>query len=215
MNDTTCAECGGRYHTFVRGQWKPCKCYWRVFAEQQMARAAIPHEYREKGLGTFNTEGKTGNEKAIKLVKKAIGAFAKSDVPKRAFILFGERGTGKTTLASILLRSALMYRLSALFVHAERLLAIRMDADDEWGRVEDLVAPDVMALELGGEYPTKMTPWLVGYILTQRARQGKWTMVLSTVMPSDLRARYGDEVWAILMDEKRFERVTLQKVVHD
>lgn len=211
QSPSVCGKCGGRFHTFVGGQWRPCACYWRVRAQVLMARAGIPYGFRAVKLSAFVTGEKTGNVKAVKLVRSLAAGFMDGEMPSKSFVLFGEHNTGKTMLASIIIRYALAAGHSAALVDAERVLSIRFDLDQDYGRIEDLMAPDVLCLELGGEYQTKMTPWLVTYILGQRRLQQRFTFVTSSVAPNELRERYGDEARAMLLSD-RFTRLTLQGV---
>ena len=205
-----CKKCSGRFHTYVEGEWRPCECYFRARAQELMARAGVAPEFRAVKLADFDTAGKTGNVNAVKLVRALAEGFKGREFPDRSVIIFGEAGTGKTMLAIIIVRYALAAGLPAVIVDAERVLAIRFDQDQEFGRVEDLMAPDVLCLELGGEYQTKMTPWLITYIIGQRRHQEKFTFLVSSVAPNELKARYGDEAHAALLGE-RFAKLTLQE----
>ncbi len=173
--------------------------------------AKIPPQYRDKTFSDY--EVTADNSIAVEKAKE----FLSTD--KGGLFFFGNPGTGKTFLASIVTQEFLKSNKSAIFGDVPTLLEIlRSSFDDESTKItdlmDDLAKVDLLVLDdLGTEIPTEWAVERIYSIINQRYNAEKPVIVTSNLELGKLAWRLNHPKKTYKQNDEKFPNVTGSRIV--
>ena len=190
LHDGRCPLCDGARMVAVRVREgepavpMPCEC---MPLEERATRAGIPRRFLDADLDTMRQ--RPGNGAAI--------AFAGQWDGRQSVLLYGDVGTGKSHLASAMLRRRLALGWAGRFVSVADLmdeLKARFGGEGEQSEAYfDRLArePFLVLDDVGAEQETPWTRERVASLIDRRYRAEAPTIVTTNLTHRDLAARYG------------------------
>jgi DNA replication protein DnaC len=187
---------------------RPCECRERIVARARLAGVAsvIPAKYR--GVSFDRPPVTQMNEIVVRRVREFTDRIDENLDAGRGLWLYGNSGTGKTTLAMLVSRLALESGRSVAIYSLPKLLArIRRTYDAEVGEqsytefFERLTEVDLLHLDdLGAE---KQTEWVLEqlYALVNERYESQRSLVVTTNLEDDaLEEQIGKRIVSRLVD---------------
>lgn len=172
---------------------RACLCKYQV-AQNKMNHlkkvfklAKIPQQYQNKTFSDYKVTA--DNAQAVKLAKEFVAN------GEGGLFFFGDPGTGKTFLASIVTQEFLKSNKSVIFGDVPTLLeALRSSFDDKNTKItdlmDDLATVDLLVLDdLGTENPTEWAVERIYSIINQRYNAEKPVIVTSNFRLKEIGAR--------------------------
>jgi DNA replication protein DnaC len=132
--------------------------------------------------------------------------------PGTSILLVGPPGSGKSVRASSLLRSAIAQGASGKWVSADDYVEMIKDSFDSGGLLPSMYTSphlvkyikgvfDVLVIDgLGEERRTEFATHELGSLIRTRYERMKPTIITTTLVPSDIKARYGVRLASALAD---------------
>lgn len=168
-----------------------------------LVKYGIPEEFSDltwegiRDLPYENAESKKYRE-IYKIARKWTNKLIEGQRPDMGLFLCGSNGSGKTSLACLILRSLLEENVSAY-----RVTMVKMQAEyfDNWRVPETGLLNVVLAIdELGKEPKTKAehSESAFEYIIKYRAERNFPTILIANADIGYLRGRYGETVNSVL-----------------
>lgn len=195
---TACDKCGGKGFVRVQGGHQECPC----LADRKLERKYLDSGIKEVFIGKKLSDFRPGEDKyAITTVKAISRALEKGKLPNGAVFLTGDRGCGKSLLASLIVMSAIRGGFPANLVGLQTLSDIYFGKEGRYGRVEDLLLPTkVLALEVGQEFTSRVMGYLICQVHRHFREAGKFLVYTSQYSISEMSRVYGKDVEVIFSD---------------
>lgn len=201
-NAVACAfsECDGSgWILDSEGEARSCRCRDRRIRRGRMHGVAsvIPPRYR--GV-SFDRPPVTEMDRAVvNAVRDYVSDLDSNLSQGRSVWLMGEVGTGKTTLAMLIAKSALerghsvaIYSLPKLMARIRRTYEAEPGEDDYLAFFERLTSVDLLHLDdLGAQRDTDWVTEQLYSIVNQRYEDGRAVTVTSNVLPNEAAERIG------------------------
>jgi DNA replication protein DnaC len=179
---------------------RPCECRERMVARARLRGVAsvIPSRYRSV---SFEQPPVTQmDDLVVKRVREYCEEIGRMLDEGRGLWFFGDAGTGKTTLAMLVSKTALEARRSVAIYSCPKLLArIRRTFDAEPGEqsyselFERLTSVDLLHIDdLGAEQRTEWVLEQLYALINERYESGKAIVVTTNYDEDQLRERLGD-----------------------
>lgn len=186
--------------------------YWRNRPPlERLSNAHIPKRYTDKTLDNYSEDlGSWGVLKAVR------GWYSNFDMNKESgegLFLCGDTGTGKTHLATALLREIVLnHQIGGFFITAEKFVEASYDEIRNDGELPDIYGNpyllkyansvyDVLVLDgLGNEKKTDFTKSALTSLLNSRYENKLITIVTSEHSIQSLGRLYGPRIASILQD---------------
>lgn len=197
-----CPSCGGLgIIVSLDGASVKCSCgTWdRKRIAMVAAGARVPERYRNKAIATFQA-GK--NDHVRRVLREDAARYANGYKPgERGLLLIGEKGCGKTHLASGVLIEIVRRGFTGTFCNVPDLLE-RMrramhdpESEEKVSEILDTASEvDMLVLDdLGAERPTEWARDRLYLIVNRRYERVKTLVVTTNCNESELALRLGDE----------------------
>lgn len=167
----------------IRGSW--CKFGRQIRAEQRIRSSKIPDRYVGKTFGDYVTDN--FNRTAVDFAKNVLKT-------RRGGYFYGECGTGKTFLASIVAQEFLRDGQSVVFVKVPNLLDDIRATFNGQGRelqiLDELKAATLVVLDdFGMEKPSQWAGATLCKVLDMRYDTRSTTLITSNLSPRELANR--------------------------
>nr|DAH90071.1 MAG TPA: Replicative helicase [Caudoviricetes sp.] len=198
-------DADGLYHTIND---KRCPiCYRNEVIEREIGRACIPARFKTKTFENFETP-EAWQKMAKETVRSYAEQFPENLAHGRCMLFLGNVGTGKTHLASALLRSVIEQGYTGAFVGAGDLIA---DIRDTW-RPNSEMSPraltrryidmDLLVIdEIGVQRGTENEREILFSILNNRYNGLRPTVLLSNFNTEDVKRYVGERVYDRLKED--------------
>lgn len=169
--------------------------------QKKLGDSGIPERFRDRNLENYiaTTEGP---RRALAFAKAYAENFDKVLQSGRCAIFCGKPGTGKTHLAIGIGQSVMQRSLIAHFTTVQRAFrrvkdSFRKDStESESDVIRLLIAPDLLILdEIGVQYGTEFERNLIFDILNERYEKRRPTLLLSNLVPEEVKAFLGERVY--------------------
>jgi DNA replication protein DnaC len=163
--------------------------------EDLISRAGAPRIFLEQGytLDTFPADDEEG-QRAVSFARRWIARYL--DGSPENLLLYGNVGTGKSSLAWSLIRKACEEGIDSLFLNFQRYLDdlyARM-SDKNWRVDQRGFSITLLCLDdLGVEQPTDFARGRLQALVNSRAEKNLTTIVTSNYDPDELGARLGHD----------------------
>lgn len=181
-------------------QARSCRCRDRRIRRSRMHGVAsvIPPRYR--GVSFDRPPITDMDRTAVRAVRRYIDDLELNLAGGRSVWLMGDVGTGKTTLAMLIARSALeaghsvaIYSLPKLLARIRRTYQAEAGEDDYLGFFERLTSVDLLHLDdLGAQRDTDWVTEQLYAIINQRYEDGRAVTITSNVLPDEAAGQIGD-----------------------
>ena len=181
-------------------QARSCRCRERRIRRSRMhgVASAIPARYR--GVSFERPPVTDMDRAAVRAVRRYVDDLEQNLAAGRSVWLMGDVGTGKTTLAMLIARSALeaghsvaIYSLPKLLARIRRTYQAEAGEDDYLGFFERLTSVDLLHLDdLGAQRDTDWVTEQLYAIVNQRYEDGRAVTVTSNVLPDQAAEQIGD-----------------------
>lgn len=183
---------------------KYCRCVIRrvIKADRgNLAMSPVDFESAEKSAPTA-------------AIKKAYGLareYVSSRAAKPFFVIIGTPGTGKTYLAAAILGAAMARGEATVAVTAFDFVRRALDYHTQFSipdytdRFTPMLDCDLLVIDdLGTESMLKnVTREYLYTVINERWKSGKRTVITSNLTPSELNARYGENIFSRMCDTSR------------
>jgi DNA replication protein DnaC len=187
---------------------RPCECRERVVARARLRGVAsiIPAKYR--GVSFDRPPVTEISDAVVRPVREYCEAIDSNIAEGRGLWLYGDVGTGKTTLAMLVSRIALEAGRSVAIYSLPKLLArIRRTYDDEAGEqsylefFERLTGVDLLHLDdLGAENRTEWVIEQLYALVNERYEAGRSLIVTTNKNHAELEEQIGSRVVSRLVE---------------
>lgn len=181
------------------GEARSCQCRERRIRRGRMHGVAsvIPPRYR--GVSFDRPPVTDMDRPAVNAVRDYVGKLDANLAEGKSVWLTGEVGTGKTTLAMLIAKSALeaghsvaIYSLPKLMARIRRTYEAEPGEDDYLAFFERLTSVDLLHLDdLGAQRDTDWVTEQLYSIVNQRYEDGRAITVTSNVLPDEAAERIG------------------------
>lgn len=198
-------------------RWESCE-YQKAYSarkklEKGWHKAKMPKRYFGKTFADYKVDA--SNSAAVKAAKEFITS------GEGGLIFYGNPGTGKTLLASIVTQEFLKADKSVIFGDVPTLLeALRDSFDDKktkiTGLMDDLAAVDLLVLDdLGTEVPTEWAVERLYSIINQRYNEEKPVIVTSNLELGKLawRLNHPKKTYSQANNDEKISNVTGSRIV--
>lgn len=195
------AECDGSgWILTAAGEAISCRCRDRRIRRSRMHGVAsvIPPRYR--GVSFDRPPVTDIDRTAVDAVRRYVADLDQNLAAGHSVWLMGDVGTGKTTLAMLIAKSALerghsvaIYSLPKLLARIRRTYQAEPGEDDYLGFFERLTSIDLLHLDdLGAQRDTDWVTEQLYSIINQRYEDGRAVTVTSNVLPDEAAEQIGD-----------------------
>ena len=187
-----CPKCKGAKHVLTDDGYERCPCLVEEQRQRRIGRAGIPAYLADHTLKDWRKDHpKTDN--IVGAVVDWIKAVAERSYP-RCFCLAGQSGSGKQTLACLVLRLCIDKGFTGKIVTLDDLV---QDRFEDGTLYDQTMASDVAYLRLGMESDHKLNPLLLEKVHFGRKAAKKPTLYTTRVDNQNVFERkYGKVLWA-------------------
>jgi DNA replication protein DnaC len=187
---------------------RPCECRSRMVAKARLSGidSVIPAKYR--GVSFDRPPVTQMNEIVVRRVRDYCGSIEQNIDTGRGLWLYGSSGTGKTTLAMLVSRTALEAGRSVAIYSLPKLLArIRRTFDAETGEqsysdlFERLATVDLLHIDdLGAENRTEWVLEQLYALVNERYESQRSLVVTTNLEEHELESQIGERVVSRLVE---------------
>lgn len=199
-----CPLCKGRRTLELSdGKWEKCKCLQNYNKEYAFYAANIPIEFHPLTLDDFTPDWRAQNEEAFSRSIKYIQQLQKALDKGFGLYLGGNSGSGKSFIASIILKKAIEQKLSAYFILFRDFVSFAMNALRDPEVQEDIdhlvTHADFLVLDSIGDVTAlgrdgqELINTVVLALLKKRKYSSKPLIVTSHSRRSELKILLGDD----------------------
>lgn len=175
--------------------------------QKRLGESGIPERFHTRTLESYNARSE-GQKRALDFATSYAAEFSRSGISGRSAIFCGKPGTGKTHLAAGIGLKVMAGNGLVLFTTVQRMVrrvkdAWRKDAtESESDVIRLLVEPDLLILdEIGVQFGTEFEKNLMFDILNERYEKRRPTLLLSNLMPADVKLFLGERVYDRLRED--------------
>lgn len=173
--------------------------------QKRLGESGIPDRFHTRTLESYHALN-AGQKRALEFAASYAAKF--SGESGRSAIFCGKPGTGKTHLAAGIGLKVMASNGLVLFTTVQRMVrrvkdAWRKDAtESESDVIRLLVEPDLLILdEIGVQFGTEFEKNLMFDILNERYEKRRPTLLLSNLMPADVKVFLGERVYDRLRED--------------
>lgn len=196
-----CKSCLDKGFKRVAGGFEECSCRASKKMQLRLIDAGIREVFLNKNISDFKPD-----DPLVKDVVKVMGALTKrlekSHHIQKPICFVGPRLSGKSLLASLLIKSAIRGGFKSQMIGLQSLSDIYFGKDSRYTRIEDLITTlDVLCLEVGQEFYGKIMGHLICTTHRYFRESGKSLIYTTPYSRSDMAKIYGKDVGEIFRDE--------------
>jgi archaellum biogenesis ATPase FlaH len=151
-------------------------------------------------------------KKAKKEIEEILDLIREGTLPSKSLVLIGESYTGKSLLASLIIKEALSVGMSAMQTSLDLFVENYYKRDSYHVTVQDIVSFDVFSLDIPLAFPTRLAPYLLKFIYRERTYKGKFTIYTTQYTPAALSKEFKDEdIKNLFRDKNKVTMLTIKR----
>ena len=174
-----------------------------------LTRRGVPKQHHFLELSDLHDFGNEGRRQVIEYVQNYCTNLDEAFYYNKGIMLYGSNGVGKTTIASLIVKTAYKKRYTSMrctYVDYMREYTRIWDIKDINAKEEaqDLFYHNYKGVEflvleeVGKEVDSKLSPVILEDLLRFREDQGLPTIICSNLLPSEIMNKYGASVGSLL-----------------
>ena len=180
-----------------------------ILSPRSLMMIGIPKQFVDKSIEDFDTFGDDQFEAAKKFAAEYIADIPDNFDNCHGLYLYGSNGTGKSFIASVIIKEAYRRRYSAYRVTFANYISCytRLWSSKDLAEKEELEvdlyrykAAEFLALEeVGKEIENSVTAPILEDLIRYREDKGLPTIICTNLQIKNLRGQYGESVYSLLM----------------
>lgn len=180
-----------------------------TISRTNLSRRGVPKRFHDLTVDDLKDFGVETRKPIIKFVKNYINNLDEKFYKGEGILLYGSNGTGKSTIASVLVKQAYICRYTSRRVtfvdYIERYtkawnckdydekVSLQRELIEQYKGIEFLVLE-----EIGKELDTKLAVTVLEDLLRYREDCGLPTIICTNMTPQNIKEKYGASIWSLL-----------------